>query len=98
MLSKLVLKNTERLKSATKILPTVQTKCRGKQETGSVESVEAMNCITKNSFITHPGKPEERAEVNKSYKYEGLRQQVKDLNLPCVSTAVKNCLQAKGFI
>lgn len=98
MLSKLVLKNTERLKSATKILPTVQTKCRGKQETGSVESVEATNCITKNSFITHPGKPEERAGVNKSYKYEGLRQQEKDLNLPYVSTAVKNCLQAKGFI
>lgn len=98
MLSKLVLKNTGRLKSAMKTLPTVQTKCRGKQETGSVGSVEATSCITKNSFIAHPGKPEQGAGVNKSYKYEGLRQQEKDLNLPYVSTAVKNCLQAKGFI
>lgn len=61
-----------------------------------------MNCITKNSFITHPGKPEEkpeeRAAVNIFYKYEVLHKQVKGLNLSRVCTAVKNHLRTKGRI
>lgn len=57
-----------------------------------------MNCITKSSFITHPGKPEERAAVNIFYKYEVLHKQVKGLNLSRVCTAVKNHLRTKGRI